>query len=259
MAKYIMVDIDGCLLPNDGEIYEDYFTGMPLFAKRVKEANEGKRSLIGFCTGRDRNYVEAVAFTSGRPNSWSIIESGIALFNPTTKQLLLNPKLAKEIREAFITIRQERLPKILNEFRQLFDYPGKMNNIALELRYGATISIKECYEAVKSGLCDLEKEGVITIRHSNLAVDISPAGIDKAAGIEFLAELLCINISQMGGIGDSYGDFPMLEKVGYTGCPANASEECRQLVISRGGFPSKREYASGVMDVINHFDSIEIA
>lgn len=252
-VKLILIDIDDCLLPTDGKFHADYFEGLPLVANYIEKANEGKFPPIGFCTGRDRNYVESAAFSVVRPNVWSVIESGIALFNPTTKEMFLNPALTPEIKEAFEIIRQERLPGILKKFPELFDYPGNMINIALERQHGVNVSIEECYRAVKQELQDLESQGLIIIHHSKIAVDISPQGIDKASGVQFLAKKTRMGISQMLGIGDSKGDFPMLNLVSYVGCPENASEECKELVRKKGGYISRYQYAKGVANVIDYY------
>ncbi len=250
--KLILIDIDDCLLPTDGKFYPDYFNGLPEVARYIERASKGEIPPIGFCTGRDRNYVEATAFSVLRPNSWSVIESGIALFNPTTKEMLLNPALTPEIEEAFNKIRRERLPQILRKFPGLFDYPGNMINIALERQYGVDLNIEECYGAVRQELSDLESQGLVIIHHSKIAVDISPQGIDKASGVRFLAEKTKVDPAQMLGIGDSRGDFPMLNLVGTVGCPFNASEECQELVRKKGGRISRYQYALGVADIIQY-------
>jgi len=251
--KLILIDLDDCLLPTDGKFSSDYFSGLPKVAHYVEKANEGKIPKIGFCTGRDRNYVEAVAFSIGRPNSWSVIESGIALFNPTTKEMVFNPALTPEVKEAFAVIRRERLPQILQKLPELFEYPGNIINIALERQYGVDLNIEECYERVRQELSDLEAQGLVIIHHSTIAVDISPQGIDKASGVRFLAEKTGIGFAQMLGIGDSQGDFPMLNLVGQVGCPSNASEECKKLVREKGGYISPYQFAKGVADIINYF------
>lgn len=252
----ILIDVDDCTLPTDGNVSSEFYQGLEQISKFVKRANEGKFPQIGFCTGRDRNYVEAVAFHCGLPNSLSVIESGIALFNPTTKEMALNPALTIEAKTAFETIRKERLPRILDKFPGLFDYPGNMINIALERRYGTDISIEECFRGIEVELKDLVTQGLVTIHHSAIAVDISPPGIDKGSGIKFLAEKTGVLPAEMLGIGDSRGDFPMLNLVGYVGCPYNASEECKKLVKSRGGWVSVGKHAYGVASIINHLDRI---
>lgn len=251
--KMILIDVDDCALPTDGNVSSEFYQGLEQISKFVKRANEGEFPQLGFCTGRDRNYVEAVSFFTGLPDSWSIIESGIALFNPTTKELVLNPALTTETKTAFETIRKERLPQILEKFPGLFDYPGNMINIALERRYGVNTSIEECFRVVETELKDLIAQGLITIHHSKIAVDISPADIDKASGVRFFAEKTGVDPSQILGIGDSRGDFPMLRLVKWVGCPQNASEECKQLVKDKGGYISPLKHANGVSDVIRHF------
>lgn len=251
--KAILVDVDDCLIPTDGKALPHFYSGLELIAAHILNANLGLKPPISWCSGRDRNYIEAVSFFCGLPNSWSIIESGIALFNPTTKELVLNPVLTAETKATFETIRRERLPQILNKFPGLFDYPGNMINIALERRYGISVSIEECFRTVEAELADLITQGLVTIHHSKIAVDISPAGIDKFSGVRFFTEKTGINPAQILGIGDSRGDFPMLRIVGYVGCPANASEECKKLVRERDGVITRSDYSAGVIQVINHF------
>lgn len=255
-----LVDIDDCLLPTNGEVSPEFYRGLEGIAQFIKRANEGTFPPIGWCTGRDRNYVEGVSFTAGLPNSFSVIESGIALFNPTTKSMPLNPALTDEVKAAFETIRRERLPQILKRFPDLFEYPGNMINIALERCHGVQTPIEKYYEVVKAELQDLEDQKLVIVHHSRIAVDISPVGpdgtpIDKASGVKFWSRYTGIDLAKVVGIGDSKGDFPMLKLVGYVGCPSNASTDCKKLVQAKGGYISPHEYSSGVADAISHFVS----
>lgn len=252
-VKTILIDVDDCLLPTNGRVSSAYFVGLRKVADLIEKANHGTFPPIGWCSGRDRNYIEAVSFFAGLPNSWSVIESGIALFNPTTKELLLNPDLTPEVRTAFEEITQLRVPQVLAKHPELFFYPGNVINVAFELRHGCTLPIEECYEAVRQEVADLLSAGLVTVHHSRIAVDISPAGIDKASGIRFLSDYTRIHPDSMLGIGDSHGDFPMMNLVGSVGCPANASSACKALVASKGGYISPFDYAEGVADVIGHF------
>lgn len=251
--EMILIDVDDCLLPTDGEVPFKFFYALWDISQLIKEANEGMFPQIGFCSGRDRNYIEAVSFFMGLPDSWSVIESGIALFNPTTKELLLSPALIPEVREAFEEISRRRIPKILKEYPDLYLYPGNMIQVTLERKHESKTPLVECYNAVIEELADLISSGLVTIHHSQIAIDIGPAGIDKGSGVKFLAEKTGVQFDQMLGIGDSRGDFPMLEIVGHIGCPANASEECKKLVGQKGeysGYISSLSYARGVLDVI---------
>lgn len=255
LPQYFLLDVDDCTLPTGGEGDLGFYEGLT----ELWQLLAGLKGKVGFCTGRDRNYVEACAFFLGLQglNSWSVIESGIALFNPATKEMCFNPALTLTVKNVFLAIREERIPKILEMFPGLLNYPGNFINVALE-RHKEQRSIEEIALAVQGLLGDLEKQGLVAIRNSAIAVDISPVGedgipIDKASGVRFLSKVLVIDPSLMVGIGDSRGDFPMLNLVGKVGCPSNASPACRELVGNKGGYISPFPYAQGVADIIRHF------
>lgn len=248
--KMILIDVDDCLLPTNGRLPYQFFNSLHDISYYIGRANAGKFPQIGFCSGRDRNYIEAVSFFVGLPNSFSVVESGVALFNPKTKELIFNPFLTPEVQEAFQEISRKRIPRILKKYPELSLYPGNMIQVTLERRYGVTISIKEFYKVVSEELSDFWGTNVVTLHHSQIAVDISPAGINKASGTRFLAEVTGIKIDEILGIGDSRGDLPMLEIAGHVGCPENATEECKAFIKEKGGYISPYSYAVGVGDVI---------
>lgn len=249
----VLVDIDDCILPTSGKTFPDFFIGLKELAHCVRMANNGFFPKIAWCSGRDRNYIEAISFVLGLPNWWSIIESGIALFNPTTKALVINDALSPEVKSAFELIRKKRLPEILNFIPEIFEYPGNIINVALERRNGVDVPIENYYALIKDALADLLTGGLVNVHHSRIAVDISPAGIDKGSGVDFLCRKTGMNPKNLLGIGDSKGDFPMLNAVGFVGCPKNASDECKKLVTKKGGYVSPFDYAYGVYDIIRHF------
>lgn len=250
----ILIDVDGCIVPTNGQVFYEHFLGLSKISGYVKEANRGGFPYIGFCSGRDRNYIEAVSFSVGLPNSWSVIESGVALFNPTTKQIKFNPNLTTKKKTVFEIIETKTMPKILEKYPELFLYPGNIICIALEIKHGAKFTIEDAYQAVKKELEDPLQDKLLQIHHSDCAIDISPTGIDKASGIKFLSQHTGINLKQTLGIGDSNGDFPLFEQVGYVACPANATEECKNLIKKRrNGYISPYNYADGVANIIKHF------
>lgn len=249
----ILYDIDGCLLCTNGKIPNGYYDGLRRLHSYIRRANGGNFPKIGFCTGRDRNYVEATAFAVGLPNSWSVIESGIAIFNPATKELVPNPALTEEILAAFREISQNRLPLILRRFPGLFLYPGNAINIALELRHGNNDPIDSYYKQIIGELTDLLESGLVNITFSPIAVDIMPAGIDKAGGALFLARYTGADLKQSLGVGDSNGDIGFLCEMGFIGCPSNANEACKEVVRTKGGYISPLSYAQGVADITHHF------
>lgn len=249
----VFVDIDGCIISTSEEVSSEYYKGLDDFSQYVKMANRGDFAPIGFCTGRDRNYIEAVSSVVNRPNGWSVIESGVALFNPRTKEIKLNPSLSSKKQKVFEGIRDKRVPKILEKYPQLFLYPGNIICMAFEKKYGINAPIEVFYKVIKEEMEDLVQKKLVKISYSDCAVDISPAGIDKASGLEFLSRETGINLKKALGIGDSRGDFPLFSKVGFVACPDNASKECKKLVRRRGGYISPYRYALGVSNIIGYF------
>ena len=253
-VKKIILDVDGCVLSTKGKVSHSYYMGLSQLSEMIAKANQFKFPPICFCSGRDRNYIEAVAFATGLPNCWSIIESGVALFNPTTKEMKMNPELTEEIQRTFREITQKRIPHALGRYNgEIFLYPGNMICIAIERAYRSKLTIEDCYDQIRMELLDLLEEGLIKVTHSDSAVDISPAGIDKASGLSFLMEREKVNPDEILGIGDSRGDFPVLKKVRHVGCPSNASPECKNLVKEKGGYISPFSEARGIADIISRF------
>lgn len=255
-VRAILVDLDDTVLPTDGSVSLGFYVGLAKLWRLTSEL--ARRGVpVGFCTGRDRNYVECAAFVVGLPNSWCIIESGVVLFNPATKEMRLNPALTPEVLKIFERLHGKMVPRILAKFPQLFEYQNRVQ-ITFERNYGVRDSIEMFFEAVKAELKDLEDQGLLKVRHSRIAVDISPVGsdgmpIDKASGARFYAATMGVELSQILGIGDSAGDFPMMELVGYVGCPSNARDACKEFVRQRGGHISPYPYAQGVTDIIHNF------
>lgn len=256
--RIVLIDHDNCLVPTSGMVDLGFYEGLAELWQLLQRF--GERIPFGFCTGRDRNYVEEATFVTGLAafsNSWSIMESGILLFNAATKEMRLNPALTPEVIEAFILIHGEIVPKVLKKFPQLFEYKNEVQ-VTFERNYGVAEPIETFYDGVRRILGDLEVRGLVKIHHSNMAVDISPMGqdgvpLDKASGVQFLSEVVGIPPTEMLGIGDSEGDFPMLNTVGFVGCPSNASQQCKDLVEQRGGCISPLRYSQGVADIVRHF------
>lgn len=249
--KGFLIDKDGVLTIADGLIPWEHDLGRRRLYKYVKMSNQGKFPKVGICTGREYGSTESTLFDIGLPNWWSIIESGAFLFNRATKRIIKNPSLTNEVKDAFADISLRRIPAVLNQFpNDLFLYPGNQICVAVELTQNSSITIEQAYQMIEKQVKDLVEAGIATIHHSSIAVDISPANIDKASGVKFLCEIEGIHPQELFGIGDSPGDFPLFSEVGQIGCPANATSQCKEAVKERKGIISKQPYAAGVADIL---------
>ena len=253
--KAILVDIDDCLLPFGESPTHECHLAFEQIGKYVEMANRGEFPLISFCSGREFNYVIPLAGLLHWPNSWSVVESGMFLYNPTRKHSkdnpLINPAYTAKYRDIFERTREQVLA--MCQTLPLVPYRGKLVNIALELAEGTDLTIEECYKMIPENIRQLEEKGMISIRRSTIAIDISPATVDKASGVRFFSRYTGIPLDQILGIGDSGGDEPMLKIVDRVGCPGNAKKDCKELVKQKGGHVSPFKYAEGVLDIIRHF------
>jgi len=255
--KYFLIDGDGVLRPTDGTIPWQHYLGLRQIYKYVNMADRGKFPKIGICTGREYGSAESILFDIGIPNSWSIIESGVFLFNRATKQVLENNELTPEKKEAFQEISQKRIPLILAKYpNDLFLYPGNQICVAIEVQEKSHLSIDQAYQEISSEIADLVKANLATIHRSSLAVDISPVNVDKASGVRFLCQVEEIDPATILGIGDSPGDFPMFKEVGQIGCPLNATLQCKEEVRKRDGIISEKKYAAGVADILQRVTGV---
>lgn len=246
-------DLDDNLVPTDDEQKtREFYEEAIAFSELITQANAGSIPPIGIWTGREEEIVRGAFRIFRLPNFWSAVESGVALVNLATGDKTYHPRISPETRRVFQEIRGEVIPRLVSNNPNLRLYPGKEINVALE-RHNKDIPIQNYLERVKEAL---EKYlPFIEIDYSSIAIDIRPEGVNKGTALEVLTRLTGIQPEEILGTGDSAGDFPMLQRVGFVGCPSNASPECKAFVESRGecGYVSELPYVAGVNAILRHF------
>jgi hypothetical protein len=247
--KLVVVDIEGCLTINKKQPID---TGtLSKIHAYCELARRGERPPIVLCTGRPQPYAEAIiqtldAFFSGFP---SVVENGCFVYDPVDDALVPNPAIAgkekdlRSIRDFLV----ERL--VVTRLAKL--EPGKELCISLDPIPGQRVEdlFRLTLETLPAGMKDL-----VFITHSSAAVDLTPKGVNKASGLAFMSEWTGIAFAEMIGIGDSAGDFPMLEAVGHPACPGNAKTEVIELVKRRGGYVAGAPNTSGVWEILLHYN-----
>ena len=115
------------------------------------------------------------------------------------------------------------------------------------------LPIQELKALVDQALPEKIKKFVF-VTHSGSAVDITPKGIDKGAGIRFFAERMGVGLHQCIVVGDSSGDIPALQLAGYPACPANATSAVKELVRSHhNGYVARDEQTEGTIEILRHY------
>ena len=80
-------------------------------------------------------------------------------------------------------------------------------------------------DEVRAALQDIP--GIELTRSSPRNVEINPAGVNKARGIEELAAFFDIPLSQVMALGDEENDLPMIKAAGYGVAMGNGSEDVK--------------------------------
>jgi hydroxymethylpyrimidine pyrophosphatase-like HAD family hydrolase len=244
-----LIDVEGCLSTGK-KLPIDIGGAMQFIYTYCQLARKGGLPPIGVCTGRPQPYAEAIvqmmgAFFPGYP---SIVENGCYLYDPVDDVLIPNPAIEGkegEIKEVKAFLEKEMIGKRLCKAE-----PGKELCISLNPILG--MPIEELFNLVNKTLPPKMSE-LVFVTHSASAVDITPKGVNKATGLKFFCERTGIDPANLVGIGDTAGDFPLLEVVGYPACPSNSAKVVLDLVTKRKGYAAKKQFTAGVWEIILHF------
>ena len=241
--RLIVFDIDGVL--TDGEAQPWDLGLMGLLAELNRAARlDSSRPAVTLCSGRPAPYVDAMlqAIDGHLP---AIFESGAGLYDPTGYRFLPNPSLGSgnRMRQA-----RQRLNRALVRPGHASIQPGKEYSLSL---FPTEHTALEALEPLaREALGPLAER--IDLVYSASCLNVMPAGIDKAGGLYFLAQVTGIPLAAMLAVGDSAVDGPMLRVAGYSAAPANASPYIQRLAQYVAPSPA----AQGVREILVHFGVI---
>ena len=200
---------------------------------------------VTLCTGRQEPYVEALMQAIGAYLP-GIYENGCGLYTPDGYRFVEHPAITAETRRALVEskaiLHQEVVIAGLGYFQ-----PGKEASLTLYPLPG--VSVKRLFRAVADVV--LERGTAFTVQASVSCVDVTPAGIDKGAGVRWLSEETGIPLLQMGGIGDSTSDLTFLRLVGRSAAPANATADVKATVDCTSAYGN----GDGVVDILRCWSS----
>ena len=247
--KLVISDIEGCLNLNEHTYDLEALQWIRTANQLASENNP--IPFITACSGRQHAFVEAMTqILAGRLPA--IFENGCGLYFPDRSlyeeydwhPLLKEPHVLSQFSE----VKQKILEEIVVEGKQARQVPGK--EMMLTLHPVPPTEVKDVYSLVTDTL--RESQVAASINVSASAVDITPRGIDKAAGVRWLLDTLEGNVplrlANVAGIGDSSGDLSFLRIIGFSAAPANANEAVKNAVDYCSPFPD----GQGVSDIIRH-------
>jgi HAD superfamily hydrolase (TIGR01484 family) len=243
-VRLIVSDVEGCITPpRRGIIDPEEVRAVADYCKAAR-SDKSLPPLV-LCTGRQIPYAECVSQLIGAffPGFPSIVENGAFLYDVAKNDIIPNRALKPDLLPMLAEVSRET-ERLIKKYGAKKEY-GK--EVCISLNPPQDLTIEQFFEVVRSEM--RQWSGVLEITHSKSAVDITPLGIDKAAGVRQLAERTGIPPEEMLGIGDTGGDMPMLRLVGTPTGPANASEEVRRVAA----FIARAPGAAGVAEILRHF------
>lgn len=252
--KLVISDIEGCL-----NLDEHTYDLEAL--KWIRTANQLAREdnpipFITACSGRQHAFVEAITqiIAGTKP---AIFENGCGLYFPTLRlheEYAWHPRISEPENHASFEQACQRINEEIILPGEARRVPGK--EIMLSLHPVPPATVEGVHSHVKTLLAKNHLNASVT--RSASAVDITPVGIDKAAGVAWLVDVLkgslSVRLANVAGIGDSIGDMSFLQIVGFAAAPANASEPVKQHVH----YCSPQGDGQGVSDIIRHCITINM-
>lgn len=199
-------------------------------------------------SGRGASYIEAGLQALGLVTTTPhVVENGSLLYIPLTGQWWLNPAITKDAMKDFRALQDS-----------LFDYA---TNVGATIELGKDFScsfnpppgmiIKEFFGKMKDQIITYRGSAdIVSITHSVSAVDVTIKGVTKASGLAMWQDRTKVPVEEIAAIGDSRGDLPVLEEVGFAMCPANATDEVKNFIQENGGYISPYRTTLGVVDCL---------
>ncbi|ALS65804.1 KdsC family phosphatase [Pandoraea apista] len=154
----------------------------------------------------------------------------------------------------------------------IFDVDGVLTDGGL--RYGPTGEVIKTFDSLDGhGLKLLAEAGIVTAiitgRQSEIvarrATDLRVAHVyqgvhDKRAAFEDLCAKVSATADVCGHVGDDWPDLPVLTRVGFAACPANAHAEvkarCHWVAGTRGGEGAVRELCDFILRAQGRYDAL---
>ena len=243
-VDWIISDIDGCLSPEDSEPWDlPEFTA---FARRVRDANAGVGPLapLTLCTGRPQPYVE-VLMKLLDIRAPVIAENGAVVYTLHDNRARYGPGITEEkilgLRAVRAYIETELLP----------DLPEAVIQFGKEAQLSIFSRDTSQFDSLRGHIERFaEREGgpALHITPTHFYLNISLADVDKGTALRQLMRELNVSRAGAAGIGDTVGDLPLRDAVGFFACPANAHDAVRRVA----DYVSPHPMLAGVMDILDH-------
>ena len=247
MIKLVAIDMDGTLLYSKKELLEETKQYFKDFHKKETE------TLLVLCTGRPetgiRPYLKDLGYLE--ENHYIISQNGANIYESRTGKRVMDAFLDSAAIQKWIELGKKHGISVMGagvDYYYCFDQePTEWMEFDVKLVSGKLkrIPTKESlntdfYKILLMGdeeqLNEFEtfipqewRDEFYVVRSQKYLVEVLTKGVNKAFGLEKLAQKLNILPSEIAAIGDAANDVEMLEYAGLAIAMGNASEEVKAI------------------------------
>ena len=247
MIKLVAIDMDGTLLNSKKELLEETKQYFKDFHKKETE------TLLVLCTGRPetgiRPYLKDLGYLE--ENHYIISQNGANIYESRTGKRVMDAFLDSAAIQKWIELGKKHGISVMGagvDYYYCFDQePTEWMEFDVKLVSGKLkrIPTKESlntdfYKILLMGdeeqLNEFEtfipqewRDEFYVVRSQKYLVEVLTKGVNKAFGLEELAQKLNIEPSEIAAIGDAANDVEMLEYAGLAIAMGNASEEVKAI------------------------------
>lgn len=256
-VRLIVSDAEGCVIPGLGRPWDlDVLAALARYNRLARASRELPRFTVA--SGRPVQYVEALGHAIALDTP-ACCENGAILFDPATGRM--EALFTEAQRDLMARVRRE-MAAWLRGADGAGDGAGGRARLAPGKEACVTLipqppggGVEALLEEARTRLRDRLGLGDddLTFTCSAGAVDITPAGVDKGAGVRALAARLGIPMDQVLAIGDSRNDLPLFAVAGRVAAPANAHPEVR----ARSDDVASEPYGRGVLEILRRFVPVQ--
>lgn len=240
--KCIFSDVDGCISPEDSRPW-----AIPRFAelaRRLHDADAGRGTLapLTLCTGRPQPYVEALMklLAVRLP---AICENGAVIYDLPTNTARYGPGVTHDRLDALRRLRNHIERELLP------DCPGAVLQFGKDAQVSVFSQTPEILDGLRPRIEAFVAEHgpQLDIGVSHFYLNISLAGVSKGAAVRHVMDELDLGPEDVAGIGDTDGDLPLREAVGFFACPANSTPAVRAVA----DYVSPHPELEGMLDILD--------
>lgn len=240
----ILSDNDGCLVAEDTTPMDLETLGKLAAHNRLAQEKRD-RPILTICSGRPQPFAEAMCRLLANRTVPCIAENGVWMYNPADNRYEMDPAITPAdraaVREAAAWLEAEYGP------RGVSHQPGKAASISL---YHPD---PEYLKSIKQPVAEaFERRGwPLRVSMTWFYINCDLAHVSKGTGLDRLLACTGVPRERLMGIGDTLGDMPIRERVGFFACPVNAKDEIKKVADYVSPLPEAR----GVLDILQRFAS----